>query len=85
LEQSGVFLSSVNPIFISIGDTIHISNHQGGTTMDRTNHRHQSIVAALLVGLVLETLILYPKSDLAGGAALVVLFGLVYWLTGMGA
>jgi hypothetical protein len=53
--------------------------------MDRTNHRHQSIVAALLVGLVLETLILYPKSDLAGGAALVVLFGLVYWLTGMGA
>jgi hypothetical protein len=53
--------------------------------MDKTTRRHRTIVATLLVGLVLETLILYPKSYLAGWATLVVLFGLVYWLTGMSA
>ena len=52
--------------------------------MDNTTRHHRSIVVALLVGLVLEVLILYPKSDLAGFAVTVVLFGLGYWLTGMG-
>jgi hypothetical protein len=53
--------------------------------MEKTTRHHRSIVAALLVSLVLETLILYPKSELAGWAALLILFGLVYWLTEMGA
>ena len=48
--------------------------------MDKTTHRHQSIVAALLFGLALEELILYPKSYLASWAVSVVLFGLIYWL-----
>ena len=61
-----------------------MSNDQGGTTMDNTNRHHRSIVTALLVGLVLEALILYPKSYLAGWAAIVVLFGLIYWLTETG-
>ena len=52
--------------------------------MDHTTRGHRCIVAALLVGLVFEALILYPKSYLAGWAVLVVLFGLVYWLTQMG-
>jgi hypothetical protein len=81
----GAFLQSVNPVFISFSDTMHISNVQGGMTMDTTTRHHRSIVAMWLVGLVLEALILYPKSELAGWAALVVLFGLVYWLTDMGA
>ena len=55
-------------------------NDQGGPTMDNTTRHHRSIVTALLVGLVLEALILYPKSYLAGWAALLVLFGLIYWL-----
>ena len=48
--------------------------------MDNTTRHHRSIVTALLVGLALEALILYPKSYLAGWAALLVLFGLIYWL-----
>jgi hypothetical protein len=52
--------------------------------MDKTTRRHRSITAVLLVGLVLEVLLLYPKSYLAGWAVLLVLFGLVYWLTEMG-
>ena len=51
--------------------------------MDKIARHHQSIVAALVIGLVLEALILHPRSYLAAGAALVVLFGLVYWLTMM--
>jgi hypothetical protein len=53
--------------------------------MDKTTRRHRSIVAALLVGLVFEVLILYPKSYLAGWAALIILFGLIYWLAELGA
>jgi len=52
--------------------------------MDNTTRYHRGIVTALLVGLVLEALILYPKSYLAGWAALLVLFGLIYWLTETG-
>ena len=59
-------------------------NDQGGTTMDNTTRHHRGIVTALLIGLVLEALILYPKSYLAGWAALLVLFGLIYWLTETG-
>ena len=51
--------------------------------MDKITRHHRSIVAVLLVILVLAALILYPKSDLAGCTALVILFGLVYWLTMM--
>ena len=61
-----------------------MSNDQGGTTMDNTTRHHRGIVTALLIGLVLEALILYPKSYLAGWAAILVLFGLIYWLTETG-
>ena len=61
-----------------------MSNDQGGATMDNTTRHHRGIVTALLVGLVLEALILYPKSYLAGWAAILVLFGLIYWLTETG-
>ena len=53
--------------------------------MDTITRHHRSIVAALLAGLVLEALLLHPRSYLAAGAALVVLFGLVCWLTEIGA
>jgi len=39
----------------------------------------------LLVGLVFEVLILYPKNYLTGWAALVILFRLIYLLAGLGA
>ena len=61
-----------------------MSNDQEGTAMNNTTRHHRSIVTALLVGLVLEALLLYPKSYLAGWAAILVLFGLIYWLTETG-
>lgn len=48
--------------------------------MDKTTRHHHTIVAALLLGLAIEEMVLYPKSYLASVAVTAVLFGLIYWL-----
>ena len=51
--------------------------------MDERTRRHSHIVAALLFGLAVEELALYPQSDLASWVFSAVLIALIYWLIAM--